>query len=163
MAASTGATFTSLTTTVNVFASLNAGEPLSVTRTVTALVLGPCASVGVQVNTPLVALMLAPAGAPGSRLKVKVLASASVAVAVNVRSVPSTRVLSPIGESTGAVLTSFTTIMIVSAALRAGEPLSVTRKATVFVLGPCASVGVQVNVRVPASKLAPAGAPGSML
>src|SRR5438093_1012151 len=141
MAASTGATFTSLTTTVNVFASLNAGEPLSVTRTVTALVLGPCASVGVQVNTPLVALMLAPAGAPGSRLKVRVLAgrSGSVAVFVTTNVLSSLIIWSAGTVSSGARFTSVTTTVKLRASLQGGEPSSVTRTVIRFVLGPCAS------------------------
>ena len=49
------------------------------------------------------------------------------------------------GASCGAELTSFTTIEMVSLALAEGEPLSVTRIVTLFVLGPCASVGVHVN------------------
>ena len=53
------------------------------TRTVTVYMPGPWASVGVQVKLPPV-VMAAPAGAPASRVKVRVLAgrSASVAVAV---------------------------------------------------------------------------------
>src|SRR5262245_10087931 len=54
-------------------------------------------------------------------------------------------------------------MVIVSKSLRTGEPLSVTRSVTVFVLGPWSSVGVQVKVRVEASKVAPVGAPASML
>ena len=53
-----GALFTSLTMTVKVLVALRFGEPLSVTMMVKVLVLGPCASVGVQVMTP-VAEMLA--------------------------------------------------------------------------------------------------------
>src|SRR4051812_22225986 len=60
MAASTGATFTSLTMAVNVFDSLSGGVPLSSTWTVIVFVLGPCASVGVQVSRPLLALIEAP-------------------------------------------------------------------------------------------------------
>ena len=60
-AGNTGALFTSLTVTVKVLVALNGGEPLSVTMVVNVLVLGPCASPGVQVMTPL-ASMLAPAG-----------------------------------------------------------------------------------------------------
>ena len=48
-----GALFTSLTTTVKVLVALRFGEPLSVTTVVKVLVLGPWASVGVQVMTPL--------------------------------------------------------------------------------------------------------------
>src|SRR5580765_3498660 len=79
---STGARFTSATTTMKLRVSLEGGKPSSVTRTVIRLVLGPCASVGVQENAPLVALMPAPGGAPGSKLKVRVLAGRSASVAV---------------------------------------------------------------------------------
>src|ERR1039457_2547006 len=57
------------TFTVNVCASLRLGNPLSVTRTVMLLV-PACESAGVQVNTPSVAPILAPVGAPGSKPKV---------------------------------------------------------------------------------------------
>src|SRR4051794_38949810 len=45
------------TTTVKVLVAANVGEPLSVTRTVIVFVLGACATVGVQVKTPLPELM----------------------------------------------------------------------------------------------------------
>src|SRR6266851_3558552 len=57
----TGALFTSLTVTVKELVALKAGVPLSVTMVVNVFVLGPCASPGVQLITPL-ALMLAPVG-----------------------------------------------------------------------------------------------------
>jgi len=44
-----------------------AGEPLSVTRTVTEYVFGPWASVGVQLNTPVTGSMPAPGGFPVPR------------------------------------------------------------------------------------------------
>ena len=90
IAASTGALFTSFTTTVKLFVSLKLGTPLSVTRTVIVLVPGPCVSLGVQLNTPLLALMLAPDGGL-IKLNVSVLAgrSASVAVTVSVSRLPS--------------------------------------------------------------------------
>src|SRR5205814_9082209 len=90
MAASTGATLTSLTVMVNVSSSKRLGEPLSVTRTVTGKLPGPWASVGVQGKTPVVGWMLAPAGAP-IKVEVRVLAgrSGSVAVAVKLRVVSS--------------------------------------------------------------------------
>src|SRR5947207_11793 len=143
--------------------SLAGGEPLSVTRITTEFVLGPCASVGVQVNTPLVELIDAPPGAPGSSEKVNICAgmSGSVALAVKVRRVFSFTDCDPIGASTGALLTSLTTILIVSKSLNAGEPLSVTRTVTELVLGPWASVGVHVNTPEPGLIDAPAGAPGS--
>src|SRR5712671_3915523 len=55
------------------------------TRTVNGYEPGPCASLGVQVNSPVIASMLAPVGAP-TRLNVSVCAgmSLSVALAVNV-------------------------------------------------------------------------------
>jgi len=56
---------TLFTVTVNDFAS-DSCEVVSVTRTVIVAELGP--SAGVYCNTPLFALMVAPAGAPGSRL-----------------------------------------------------------------------------------------------
>src|SRR5262245_64948522 len=81
------AVFTSLSTTMKLLVWLNGGEPLSLTRTVIKLVLGPWASVGVQVNTPVVGLRFAPAGAL-TRPKVNVLAgmseSAAVLVTLNV-------------------------------------------------------------------------------
>src|SRR5439155_25534537 len=58
---STGALFTSLTITVKLLVALNAGTPLSITRVVIVLVLGPCVSLGVQRITPLVS-MIAPDG-----------------------------------------------------------------------------------------------------
>src|SRR4051794_2296668 len=84
---SVGAWLTSLTVTVKDRAADSAGVPLSVTRTVIGYEPGPCASVGVQEKAPVVALMLAPAGAPASRLYVSVLAgrSASWPVAVKLR------------------------------------------------------------------------------
>ena len=56
-----GALLNSFTTTVKLFVALSAGVPLSVTMVVNVLVLGPCASLGVQRITPLAA-MLAPVG-----------------------------------------------------------------------------------------------------
>src|SRR5712691_7142524 len=107
---STGARFTSVTTTVRLWASLNGGVPSSVTRTVIKFVLGPCASVGVQVKTPLVGLMLAPAGAPGSKLKVRVLGgrSGSVAVFVTTSGLSSAMNRSVGALSTGGRFTSVT-------------------------------------------------------
>ena len=77
------------TVTVIVSKSSIGGVPSSVTRTVIGQLPGPWASVGVQPNTPVDGSMLAPLGAPTSRLNVKVLAgtSGSLAVAANVSSV----------------------------------------------------------------------------
>ena len=47
-----GAWLASDTKSVNVLVVLSEGTPLSVTRTTTALVLGPCSSVGVQFTVP---------------------------------------------------------------------------------------------------------------
>jgi len=59
---STGALLTSSTTTVKLLVALRAGLPLSVTTVVMVLVVGPCASLGVQAITPLESI-LAPSGA----------------------------------------------------------------------------------------------------
>src|SRR6185369_10023564 len=77
-----GAAFTSVT--VSVIAASAFVTP-SLTRTVNGYVPGPCASVGVQVNTPVVPSIAAPGGADTSE-NVSVCAgtSVSVAVAVNV-------------------------------------------------------------------------------
>src|SRR5260370_13950786 len=98
------------TAIVNVFASLRAGDPSSVTRIVTVLVAGENPIGGIQAKTPLVALMVAPAGAPGSRVYVNELAgiSASVAMAVSISRLPSFTVLSLMGAKTGALFTSLT-------------------------------------------------------
>ena len=83
--ASTGATFTSFTVMVTCCWADRTGVPLSATLTVKVKLPGPCASVGVQENAPVAALMAAPTGAFTSE-KASVLAgrSASVAVAVKV-------------------------------------------------------------------------------
>src|ERR1051325_4813172 len=106
--ASTGAWFTSVTWIVIVSEAPSCGVPSSFTRTVTRLSLGPCASVGVQVKTPVVVLMLAPVGAPGSSENVRLWAGrfASVAEAVNVSVEPSATDLLPIAARTGATFTS---------------------------------------------------------
>src|SRR5262245_20667954 len=159
MTASTGAAFDSLTTTLNVLVLLKPGEPLSVTRTVMLFVLGPCVSTGVQVNTPVFWLMLAPVGAPASSEYVNALAgtSASVAVTLKGNAVPSLRACYLTTASTGAIFTSLTITVNVRVSLSGGTPLSVTCAVNVFVLGPCASVGVQVNRPVVGLMLAPAG------
>ena len=66
-----GTLFTSLTTTVKVLVALRGSEPLSATMLVNVLVLGPCASVGVQVITPL-AEMLALVTGPAAEVTDKV-------------------------------------------------------------------------------------------
>src|SRR5438876_223448 len=77
--------------TVKLFESVKLGTPSSATVTVMTLALGPCASPGVQVKTPLVVLMLAPAGALVPKLKVNTFAgtSGSAAVFVTTNVLPS--------------------------------------------------------------------------
>src|SRR4029077_10924231 len=77
----TGALFTSFTTTVKLLVALRAGLPLSVTLTVIVFVLGPCASVGVQLSTPVVGWTATPDG-PLTKAKVSMLAGTSASVAV---------------------------------------------------------------------------------
>ena len=124
--------FTSATWIANVRLALSTGVPLSVTRTVTLKSAGPCASDGTQLNTPVAALIVAPAGAPASSEKLSVLAgtSESVAVAVSWSSAPSLTLWSAIAASSGAAFTSRTWIEIMRLALSAGVPLSATRKVT---------------------------------
>ena len=57
----TGGLFTSVTVTAKLFVELKGGNALSVTIVVSVFVLGPCASVGVQVMMPFVSI-LAPLG-----------------------------------------------------------------------------------------------------
>src|SRR5437763_1647122 len=120
---STGALFTSRTTTVKLLVALRGGAPLSVTRTVIKLVLGPCASVGVQVSTPVLASRRTPVGAE-TRPKLSVLAgrSASLAVLVTTSVLSSSIVWSAGTVSTGALFTSRTTTMMQLVALRGGAP-----------------------------------------
>src|SRR5437762_711506 len=136
--------FTSVTVTVKLFVALKAGTPLSVTLTLTTFVLGPCASLGVQLITPLAGLMLMPGGALTSA-KVSVLAgrSASVALALTLRAGSEERRVGAGSITTGARCTSVSVIVKVFVALSAGCPFSLTLTLTTFVLGPCASLGVQ--------------------
>ena len=60
-AASDGAAFTSFTTIWMALVALSAGRPSSLTRMSTTFVLGPWASVGRQLTTPLL-LTVTPAG-----------------------------------------------------------------------------------------------------
>ena len=66
------------------------------------------ATAEVKLKEPVLALIDAPAGASGSRLKLRVFAgrSWSLAVAVNVMGVPAVPVWSPTAARTGASLTS---------------------------------------------------------
>src|SRR5438552_1934537 len=125
----------------------------SVPLTVVQLCLLPCASVGVQVSTPLVASRRTPAGAE-TRPKLSVLAgrSASLAVLVTTSALSSSIVWFAGTVSTGALFTSRTATVKLLVALRGGAPLSVTRTVIRLVLGPCASVGVQLSTPVLASR-----------
>src|SRR5213593_2640890 len=156
---STGALFASVTTTVKLLVSLDGGAPLSVTRTVIRLVLGPWASVGVQLSTPVLESRCTPAGAD-TRLKVNVLAgrSTSLAVFVTVILLSSVTVWPGGTVSTGALLGSVTTTVKLLVSLDGGAPLSVTRTVIRLVLGPWASVGVQVSTPLLGFKFTPAGA-----
>src|SRR5688572_2063188 len=129
-------------------------------RTVSSYVPAPCVAVGVQLNSPVLPLIVAPAGAFG-RENVRTFAgsSASVAVAVNVSAFPQTTDLSPTEPRTGAALASVMVIVTCRSPLSAGAPSSVARTANAYVAGPCASVGVQVKAPVAASIVAPAGPP----
>ena len=82
--------------------------------------------------------MLAPAGALGSREKVRVFGgrSGSVAVAVNDSVVNSSTVLSPMAARTGGLLTSRTVIDTVPLLESGGTPLSVQVKVAVKLPGP---------------------------
>src|SRR5204863_321004 len=123
------------------------------------LVLGPCASVEVQLSTQVLASRRTPVGA-ATRPKLSVLAgrSASLAVLVTTRVLSSLIVWSAGTASTGALFTSRTTTVKLLVALRGGAPLSVTRTVIKLVLGPGASVGVQVSRLVLASRRTPVGA-----
>src|SRR5207249_3876566 len=114
---------------------------------------------------PLVALMLAPAGASGSKLKVRVLAGGSGAAAekVNTGGLLSFRTGTADTCSRGVEFPSGTEVVRLREALEGGEPPSVTRTVIRFVRGPSASVGVQVKTPLVAFMLAPAGASGSKL
>ena len=143
---------------MNAFVALRVGEPLSVTTTVIVLVLGPWASVGVQVIRPLAGLMVMPIGGE-RRLKVRMLGgrSGSVAEADTDKVVNSSIVWFTGTVRLGGLFTSFTVTMKVFVALSGGEPLSVTVTAIVLTLGPCPSVGVQLIAPVSALIVMPAG------
>src|SRR5262245_6547687 len=98
------------------------------TRTAIVFTLGAWLRPGVQVNAPLLGLMLAPEGAD-TRLNVRALVgrSGSVALAVSVRGLPSLAGWLAMGVSTGGLFTSLTVTMKLLVSLKLGEPLSVTR------------------------------------
>src|SRR6185503_15308142 len=134
----TGAKFAPSTMIRIVSESLNCGEPESVTRIVTTFVLGDCALLGSHENEPDDALMDAPAGAPGSKLNVRVWRgrSESTADAVKRRVEPRVAALLPMVARIGAAFTSLTMIVMPRVAVLTGEPLSATRTVRVLVPGP---------------------------
>src|SRR5690242_11102291 len=82
----TGGMFNSFTNTDSVFESLMGGWPSSVTRTTAEKLPPPKLSSGAHVIVPVAGWMLIVAGAPGSRLYVRVWpASGSLAVMVTVK------------------------------------------------------------------------------
>src|ERR1051326_1956241 len=66
-------------------------------------------------------------------------------------------VRSAIAARTGALFTSVTTTVKLLVSLLGGEPLSVTRTVIVFVLGPCASSGVQLIAPLAGLMVSPLG------
>ncbi len=158
----TGAALASVTVTVSVSRSVSTALPLSVTTTSNVNVPGPWASIGVHVNTPVVGLIVAPAGmaplVPLARLNVSVCpASASLAVAVKVKGRCSLIVWLPMAVSTGAWFGIASTVTLTTCSAKSvGLPLSVTRR--VRLCEPTwSAVGVQVNAPVSGSMLAPTG------
>jgi hypothetical protein len=130
----------------------------SLTFTLNGYKPGPCASVGVQLNTPVLPPMVAPVGAPVSE-NVSACAgvSLSVAVAVNVYGADSGTVAEGgTPARIGATFASVTVRLI-------GDDVLVTPSVTLtengYVPGPCASVGVQLNAPLEPPMLAPVGAP----
>src|SRR5947209_5268987 len=91
-------------------------------------VLGPCASVGVQVKTPVFESRLIPSGAD-TRLKVSLLGGRSESVAKLVTTSVASPWITLFGctVSTGALFTLLTTTAKLRVSLNGGEPLSVTR------------------------------------
>src|SRR5258707_13431776 len=95
----------------NVTASLRGGKPESVTRTVTGLVVVTGTTGVFQMNWPFVGLIMALAGAPGSRLKVRAWAgkSRSMAVTPKISKSPPLTFVLVIAKMLGGLLTSLTT------------------------------------------------------
>src|SRR6185369_14051123 len=151
--ASSGAAFTSVTL-IEMAASVFVTP--SVTRTLNGYVPGPCASVGVQVNTPLDSPMLAPAG-PLSSEKLSDCAgrSLSVAVAVNVYAASSGMVA--VGGTPASTGAAFTSVTVTEMAASVFVTPSDTRTLNGYTPGPCASLGVQLKTPLLAPMLAPAG------
>src|SRR5689334_11577260 len=134
------------------------GVPSSLTIVVMRFVVPVWAAVGVQVIIPLVS-MAAPVGGFTSEY-VRLFAGISLSVAVLVTTIATwlSTVRFVCTGRTGALFTSVTTTTKLFEALNGGEPLSVTTVVMIFVLGPCASLGV--HVITPADEIvAPAGGP----
>ncbi len=92
-AASTGALFTSVTTIATACVANVPALFVSTSRTRTRFVVGPSASVGIQLKTPFVAFTEAPDGDPAARLKRNVATELKfVAIFVNVSRLPSATV-----------------------------------------------------------------------
>src|SRR2546422_369381 len=105
----TGAEFTSFTVIVIAAELLIGGPPLSVPTIVTGYTPGPCAAFGVQLNAPVVALIVAPvaAGVPSVIEYVNVCpASGSVATTVNASGFSSFTVLFPGFVTVGGLFTT---------------------------------------------------------
>src|SRR5437762_1855542 len=136
--------------------ALRLGVPLSKSRTVTVLVRGPCASVGVQAMAPP-ADTVRPVG-PDTKAKLSVLAgrSESVAVALTLSAVCSAMVWVPGTVRTGAVFTSVTLDWKMLVALRLGVPFSKPRTVPVFPPRRSAYLGVQA-MAPPADTVRPVG------
>src|SRR5438094_202700 len=101
--------------------------------------------------------MIIPAGGD-TKLKVSVFAGRSESVAVLVTTSVSSSVIVWLSAtvSTGGLFTSVTMTLKAFVALILGTPSSITTVVIVFVLGPCASLGVQVITPLP-SMLVPVG------
>ncbi len=141
------------------------GSPSSVTTTLTAMLVGPWASVGVQVKRPVWGLISAPAGAPSPRLKVRFCAGRSLSTASiwTVSGDNSSTVWSITGIKMGGVFNSLTIMVKVCQSDNGGLPSSVTRTVIWLVLGPWFSLGRQLKVPLMGSMNAPSGAPASRL
>src|SRR5262245_57479337 len=106
--------------------ALKGGTPLSVTTVVIVFVLGPCASVGVQVRTPVVSMVAPPGGLCRRYFSLLAGISESVARFVTISDVSSEMVWLLCAGRTGALFTSVTTTVKELVALKGGTPLSVT-------------------------------------
>ena len=132
MVVSTGHVFapTSVTEIVMSSKSVQAGSPLSVTRTVTGYVPGPCSAEGVKLNTPVPA---DPGLPPGTRIERERERLAHIRVGCRRREREERQLshgMVSYQRSTGQRFppaTSLTVIEMISKSLHAGSALSVTR------------------------------------